>query len=641
MAWGANVIQQLGRTVQHGSQMGFWSSLANIGGRLRTVSVLTPYFGGTTWIITGIALAALACLGVWRHRAYSFVSWIYAGVRHIFRGGSTYHVVQGSQFCRHLEDTISRGENSVSDVNKSIREWVHSVPGMRKLFFCKLYPGEGDLDRRIKITTCLSDTEVRPYVRALLNSGINVVHISFVNSRNIDGRISDACKDISSLGFDGCRSFAAGSLAKLNSWIRRGASLYFSRVRITAADFEHVEGSNLHKLCFNCCLIDDSVLEVIKDWKTIKHLELHRCPNITDSGVAKVLASLTALESLDIGRCERVTGAYGHDDTLRLPFASLESLRSVHLEECVDLNNEDLNAVIDHASSLSEISVSDCPKYTQDIVIKALLRKPTLVNLDCSGCTFLTDDSLKRDERDYSVESFLRELNMNRCVRITDEGITHLLTWAKKLEVLRVCGSKITGAIVPSLLENARNLRMLDVSGCRSFSQAAFSVLGGLSGLEGLIAQKCNIDDGLLSKIGRRGCLEGLRVLDVSGCPITDRGVADLMRSSGGWRELVFKECAGVNDRALQSVGNAISKNLEHFDISGCREVTHEGIAQLQGQPIRRLYLRGCTGLTDDIWDCLEGFDSLEYLDLRGCTGVSAAKIEAFNRDHAGIIVKW
>ncbi|KDP25302.1 hypothetical protein JCGZ_20458 [Jatropha curcas] len=149
----------------------------------------------------------------------------------------------------------------------------------------------------------------------------------------------------------------------------------------------------------------------------------------------------------------------------------------------------------------------------------------------------------------------LKELDLSRCVKVTDTGIRHLLS-ISTMEILRISGTGLTADGV-ALLSSLRNLSLLD--------------LGGLP-----------VTDVALSSLQ---VLTKLEYLDLWGSNITNKGVIALQR----FPKLSFLNLAWTSVTRLPNM-----PSLECLNLSDC---AIESILEGDGNkaPLTRLVLSGAT----------------------------------------------
>ncbi len=175
------------------------------------------------------------------------------------------------------------------------------------------------------------------------------------------------------------------------------------------------------------------------------------------------LNGLAGLESLDLTRCEKVTGA-------GLAYLQgLVSLRSLVLQECTQLTDAGLAHLADLAG-LQVLSLCDCEQLT-DAGMVFLRSCKGLKSLSLSGC-LLTDAALPH----LRGLTALKALDLSACGELTDAGLAWLGPLAE-LQWLRLAFcTRLTDAGL-AYLSGFTALRSLDLRGCKQVTDAGMAAL--------------------------------------------------------------------------------------------------------------------------------------------------------------------
>jgi len=274
--------------------------------------------------------------------------------------------------------------------------------------------------------------------------------------------------------------------------------------------------------------------------------------------------------------------------------------------------------------SLSEVDLTrlqqNCPRLndlslphhvTDDFLANSLSQNTQLRSLNLETCR-ITNQGLKY----LSSFSWLENLKLGSCKRITDAGLSHLASLTK-LHSLDLTGSNITDNGLQKVAELSV-IQALILKGCDQITDEGLKYLSGklAASLVHLDLRQCGhsiTDDGLkhiplltklqslnlwgLSGISDQGLehisqLPHLKSLYVWGCQVTDTGVEHLMGLS----------------------------QLEFLSLIGCAKVTDVGLEHLSHLlKLKTLEMRAWSKLTDKGLQYLSLLNNLQYLDLRGC----------------------
>lgn len=251
-------------------------------------------------------------------------------------------------------------------------------------------------------------------------------------------------------------------------------------------------------------LINDDVLAILKDLRTLKSLNLANCRNITDVGLRKLIPSTLArsLRCLNLAQCSQITD-------LGIEHLGRGALDQLNLQHCSQIRGWGLKAFIhrvpnaleclnlnfhQHLSPKSSKGAHRCPPHRfLDIlslkklslsssdadgkVIKCMAAKLTnLTHLDISSCQDITSKEL------IPITSLtnLSSLNLADC-RVYDDLVWHL-TKLKNLQELDLSGCEIITTKSAHVLSKLPKLAELSLNGCSN------SLIGKVSSL--LKAQK-------------------------------------------------------------------------------------------------------------------------------------------------------
>eukprot|EP01122_Echinamoeba_exundans_P003590 TRINITY_DN13673_c0_g1_i1.p1 TRINITY_DN13673_c0_g1~~TRINITY_DN13673_c0_g1_i1.p1 ORF type:complete len:586 (-),score=101.13 TRINITY_DN13673_c0_g1_i1:162-1919(-) len=314
--------------------------------------------------------------------------------------------------------------------------------------------------------------------------------------------------------------------------------------RISAAGLRYISGlTQLRSLDMTSCgNIDSNAMACLSDLRELESLRIARCVRIGDSGLLH-LNNLTKLKHLDM-RSIRITNIG------MSIFTALTKLESVDLKRCLMVGDEGVRQMT-NLVNLRTLVLAKCHEVSAS-GLKTLSKLTNLVELDLSSCRI--DDGPTQHDDGMSVLEFfsslqklkasdcqnftaeclqwvnpdtLRELHLERCLRITDVGFSHL--------------SKFTNLVTLNVTSNyLGNFRLRH--------------LAPLTSLENLMIQACQqIDDKSITCLCS---LQKLRFLDLGYCnKITDDGISHLSVLTG-LRTLYLTQCDGITARGIRPLRN-------------------------------------------------------------------------------------
>lgn len=217
-------------------------------------------------------------------------------------------------------------------------------------------------------------------------------------------------------------------------------------------------------------VLNDQVLAVVGELRTLTHLDMNCCPRVTRVGVAH-LATLTKLTFLDLGACR----SFASKDLAEL--ATFTQLETLNLRRCalvtgtsklallpnLKVVNLEQTGIVDEGLahfnlSLENLNISSCG--VSDAGLAHLSCLTNLCKLQMVSCWF-SDAGLEH----LTPLANLWYLNLSWCNQITDAGLNHVSTM-KSLVELHLQGLRGVTCVGVAHLERLLNLKHLDLRGC-------------------------------------------------------------------------------------------------------------------------------------------------------------------------------
>jgi F-box/leucine-rich repeat protein 14 len=187
----------------------------------------------------------------------------------------------------------------------------------------------------------------------------------------------------------------------------------------------------------------------------------------------------------------------------------------------------------------------------------------------------------------------------------------------RNLRVLNLAGCKdLTDSALHQLVE-LRELRLLDLSECDRLSDSTASALAALPALADLRLSGCQAMR-KVSTFKQLFQLPKLTSIDVSYCRITDAAVMHLPQRL---ERLNLSNCPRLTEASAQFLTQTLV-NLQCLGLRGpTLTLSLKNLSNLKG--IQQLDLSGCAAVSDDTISCLRLLVDLRDLRLRGCGNVS------------------
>lgn len=476
---------------------------------------------------------------------------------------------------------------------------------------------------------------------------------------------------VSNLDLSLCPRVTDASLNVVSSYCKEMLrSINLSRSRF----FSHVGLSNLVLNCGNLVEIDLSNATELKDLaaaaiaeaKNVERLWLVRCKSITDIGIGCIAVGCRKLKFLSLKWCLGV-GDLGVGliavkcqdlrslDLSYLPITNkclsqileLQHLEDLVLEGCFGIDDDSLAALKQGCKSLETLDMSSCQKVSHvglssltsataslrqlilsygsrvDLALADSLQKLSMLqSIKLDGCK-VTCSGLKAIGN-WCVS--LSELSLSKCLGVTDEGLSSLVTKHKDLRKLDItCCRKITHASVAHLTNSCSSLVSLKMESCALILAEAFVLIGQrCQFLEELDVTDNEIDDEGLKAISRCSQLKSLKLgicLNIS-----DEGLVHIGIGCSKLKELDLYRSDGIGDSSISAIATGCP-GLEMINTAYCKSITDRSLMSLSNcSKLNTLESRGCPLITSVGLEAVStGCKQLSKLDIKKCHNIDDA----------------
>lgn len=476
---------------------------------------------------------------------------------------------------------------------------------------------------------------------------------------------------VSNLDLSLCPRVTDASLNVVSSYCKQMLrSINLSRSRF----FSHVGLSNLVLNCGNLVEIDLSNATELKDLaaaaiaeaKNLERLWLVRCKSITDIGIGCIAVGCRKLKFLSLKWCLGV-GDLGVGliavkcqdlrslDLSYLPITNkclsqileLQHLEDLVLEGCFGIDDDSLAALKQGCKSLETLDMSSCQKVSHvglssltsataslrqlilsygsrvDLALADSLQKLSMLqSIKLDGCK-VTCSGLKAIGN-WCVS--LSELSLSKCLGVTDEGLSSLVTKHKDLRKLDItCCRKITHASVAHITNSCSSLVSLKMESCALILAEAFVLIGQrCQFLEELDVTDNEIDDEGLKAISRCSQLKSLKLgicLNIS-----DEGLVHIGIGCSKLNELDLYRSDGIGDSSISAIATGCP-GLEMINIAYCKSITDRSLMSLSNcSKLNTLESRGCPLITSVGLEAVStGCKQLSKLDIKKCHNIDDA----------------
>lgn len=288
---------------------------------------------------------------------------------------------------------------------------------------------------------------------------------------------------------------------------------------------------------------------------------------------------------------------------------------------------EGLGKTIDLFPNIMSLDLK-CARMLRDSALMELLEIQRLSKIDLSGCEDITDISAKN----LGLLPKLNWLSLKNCVKITDETILSLCKCVFG-HPFRKFGAGETKQFFPRSFVGKHPLQAsspppleyLDISGCVLLTEISTSAISNhLHSLKELRLGGCScvtsISDAELQPLS---VCSRLSSLDISGCiTVTNRGLSPLLIHLKGLKHLNLWNCLRLDSESLSVLAN-IKRHFTELSLRGCHGITDEVfryIAALKG--LERLDIRSCEQIKGHGLKELASLENLVQLNMKGCFGL-------------------
>ncbi|GFS38551.1 RNI-like superfamily protein [Actinidia rufa] len=431
------------------------------------------------------------------------------------------------------------------------------------------------------------------------------------------------------------------------------------------------EAKNLEKLWLaRCKLITDMGIGCIAvvGCRKLRLISLKWCLGVGDLGVNLVAVKCKEIRSLDLSylpitnKCLPeilklqyledlvLEGCFGiDDDSLAVLKQGCKSLETLDMSSCHNVSHVGLSSLTSGAASLRQLILAYGSPVTPALS-DSLQKLSTLQSIKLDGCP-VTCSGLKAIGN-WCVS--LREISLSKCMGVTDEGLSSVVTKHKDLRKLDItCCRQITHVSIAHITNSCASLTSLKMESCTLVPKEAFALIGQRCHLlEELDLTDNEIDDEgfpiclleftVHTCIVLRCCLLMLFVFtglkSMSRCSklsrlklgiclnITDEGLTHIGMCCTNLTELDLYRSAGITDSGILTIARGCAC-LDMINISYCKDVTDSSLISLSKcLRLNTLESRGCPLITSlGLAAVAMGCKQLTKLDVKKCYNVNDA----------------
>ncbi|KAG1049172.1 hypothetical protein G6F46_009637 [Rhizopus delemar] len=364
---------------------------------------------------------------------------------------------------------------------------------------------------------------------------------------------------------------------------------FFTTLQLTHHTFPYTTFIRRINLAPLASLVNDSHITKLAKCQRLERLTLANCFYLTDVGLCSLIDVKTGigpeLISLDLTDVLNVT-----DKTLLKVAICCPRLQGLNLSMSrphFDITDVGVVALAQQCPELKRIKLNNCVTITEKSSIALALNCPHLVEVDLMNCG-VTDRTLHA-LFDHCRD--LRELRLNQCDAaeslLTDRVLIQsaLASQPNYYEQLRLVDftgvSSIVDHSLAILVEAAPRIRSLVLNKCfKVTDEGVLSVCQLGKFLHYLHLGHCSqLTDRSITRLAAE--CSRIRYLDLACCiDITDKSVVELAKHLTKLKRIGLVKCSNITDAAIQAL-SVHSINIERVHLSYCVKLTAPAIARL------------------------------------------------------------
>lgn len=337
---------------------------------------------------------------------------------------------------------------------------------------------------------------------------------------------------------------------------------------------------------------------MVKACKNLMTATLEGCRNFQRTTLHNLLKSNEKLAQLNLTGLTAVTNA-----TCKVVAQSCPQLEMFNVSWCKHMDARGIRAVVEGCPKLKDLRAGEIRGFDNTDVALALFNTNNLERLVLSGCEELTDNALRTmihghepeidilTERPIVPARKLRHLDLSRCTRLSNAGVSALGHLVPDLEGLQLTGiTALTDAALEPILTSAPRLTHLELEDLSNLTNSLLS--------EHLAKAPCapiltHLSVSYCESIGDSGMLpllracHSLRSLDADNTRISDLSLAE---AAAMVRKRSLCPLTPSNRRPPVSVGlSMVVYDCPHVTWTGAREVLNRN-AEANTKPVGGLY---------------------------------------------------
>ncbi|XP_039127389.1 LOW QUALITY PROTEIN: F-box/LRR-repeat protein 3-like [Dioscorea cayenensis subsp. rotundata] len=358
----------------------------------------------------------------------------------------------------------------------------------------------------------------------------------------------------------------------------------------------------------------DALGSLLRRYGSIERLDLFSCAGLDDVALAASVADGGAPMLRQI-RLRRASGVGWRG--LAAMVAACPKLETVDLSHCVGVGDREA-AALAGLPGLKELKLDKCLKVTDVGLAKVAVGCPGLERLGIKWCLEISDVGIELLVKKCRE---LKELDISY-LKVTDKSLQFISTLGK-LQVLSMVGCYFVTDEGLRCLNNGNNsLKEINVLRSHNITSSGLvSVIDGHKSLQKLKAGDCFLDltPLFLSKLG--GLTNGFRTLKLDGSQVSVTSLQIIGANCKHLTKIGLGKCNGITDEGVSELVSSCV-DLNSIDLTCCRELTDNSLVSIANScnKLETLLLESCSLITEKginlIGACCA---NLEKIDLTDC----------------------
>lgn len=295
------------------------------------------------------------------------------------------------------------------------------------------------------------------------------------------------------------------------------------------------------------------------------------------------------------------------------------------------LNHETVKLFIDEELTHLDLSFAEMDPATINLIPETC---KLLVRMSLTRCGKITDDNMKKIAESCP---HIEQLCLHGAYRLTNASLcdfAHTHPHLKTLEVAWI--NRFTQEFTRTLASECVELNHLQIANCEQVDDKVIEPVGNLTNLLSLHIENPSpnfSDQGVINAL--EGSMHCIRKVSLINCDKVTDAVLRLLAQCPELTDVCVDGCPLLTDAGLTDFATSpvLAKNIRRVSVSGCYELSDEGIVALARscKDLTRLVMPSLPKITSDSLLALsETLAQIEELDVSWCRHVDDEMLDMF-----------